>query len=171
MAITGRIQTIPNIFPIFVGPNAVVPAVVKDIRASLRIQGGGSTGVAQDACGREISNHCFAAGDNPTMVLTLKDSDGDAIDTSGMTSKLTVATVTYPGGVRTVTELFSLTGSNQSPSSGGIVHFQPTTTQSNSGGIGCYTMDVQCTFPDGTRRTVVTGDWEYDGDVSDTGLD
>jgi len=131
---------------------------------------GGDPGVAKDAYGREVKNWKFPAGDNPTIVVTVTDaSDSSAVDLTSASAKLTVADVSMVDNVRTVTEKFELTGAIQTPATGGIIHFQPTTTQANGLGIGCFRYDVQIVFSDGTRRTVAVGDWETDGDISDTG--
>jgi len=127
--------------------------------------------MAKDSSGREVKNWAFAAGDNPTVVVTLTDSvTSAAIDLTSATAKLTVANVTFSGGTRTVTPLFELTGAIQSPATGGVVHFQPTKAQANQP-IAAYEYDIQVLFPDGTRRTVARGNWEYTEDITDTGQD
>jgi len=129
---------------------------------------GGTPGVAKDTCLREIKDWCFTSGDNPTLVVTMTDtSDGSAIDITGATIVLTVSKDDEP--TDTSNQLFQLTGAIQAPSTGGIVHFQPTKTQANQP-ADTYFYDVQVTFSDGTRRTIATGDWVYDGkNISDPG--
>jgi len=125
--------------------------------------------LAKDSSGREVKNWAFAAGDNPTVVMTLTDSvTGSAIDLTSATAKLTVANVTFSGSTRNVSELFELNGVVQTPATSGIVHFQPTRTQANQP-VGAYEYDIQVTFPDLTRRTVARGNWEYTEDITDTG--
>lgn len=161
-----------HLTPIFMRSVAVTQTVlVENLSVSIELNvSGGSPGVAKDACGREIKNWCFPAGDNPTIVVTVTDSaDDSAVDLTGATSKLTVVSVNDATSPATITELFELTGATQSPATGGIIHFQPTPTQANSGGVAAYRYDVQITFSDGTRRTVAVGDWIYEQDYADTG--
>lgn len=159
-----------HITPIFTRSAEVTSTIlIESVTATIGLTAEG-TSMGQDSCGREIRNFCFPAGDNPVIVLTVKNTATDTpIDIAGATAKLTVATITDDGVTRTVTELFSLTGVAQSPSTDGKFHFSPTTTQANSGGVGDYRYDTQVTFSDGTRRTVTVGDWVYEGDISDTG--
>ena len=148
-----------------------VDQIVEGITVEVALElTGEAAGVTQDACGREIVNFCFPAGDNPTVKVALtKTSDGTAIDLTGASAVLTVVTVNDATSPATITELFELTGDIQSPETDGIIHFKPTTTQANSGGVAAYRYDVQVTFADGTRRTLVVGDWIYDQDYADTG--
>jgi len=122
--------------------------------------------MAEDRCGREVRNWCFTRGDNVAIKATLTDNaDDSAIDLTGCTVVLTVNSDIFPDD--DTNEVFVLTGDIQSPPTDGIVHFQPTTTQANQT-PGVYFYDIQVTFLDGSRLTVATGEWEYDGqDISD----
>ncbi len=123
--------------------------------------------MAKDSCDREIVNLCFTRGDNPILVLTLTDELAAAIDLTGAAVLLTVDSLEEPPD--TATQIFVLTGAIQSPTTAGIVHFSPTTAQANQA-PAAYFYDVQVTFSDGSRRTVVAGDWEYDArDISEPG--
>ena len=151
------------------GGTKIVEALAVSVELNVT---GGSPGVAKDACGREIKNWCFPAGDNPTIVVTVTDAaDNSAVDLTGATAKLVVVSVNETTSPATITPLFDLTGAVQSPATAGIVHFAPSKAQANSGGVASYRYDVQLEFPDGTRRTVAVGDWVYDQDYADTGLD
>ena len=143
--------------------------VVENLAVSIELAlTGGNPGVAKDNCGREVKNWCFTRGDNPTIVVKVTDAtDNTAVDLTGATTKLTVHTTPTPTDAST--EVFELTGAIQAPATGGIVHFQPSTIEANQT-PAVYFYDVQIIFSDGTRRTVATGDWEYDaGDLSDPG--
>lgn len=124
--------------------------------------------MAKDACLRELKDWCFTRGDNPTIVATLTDtSDSSPIDLTGATTKLTVDANDEPTDAST--QIFELTGVIQAPATAGIIHFQPTTSQANQV-PDTYFYDIQIVFADGTRRTVATGSWTYDGgDISDPG--
>ena len=153
---------------------AATTKIVEGLSVSVEINlTGGVPGVAKDNCGREVKNWCFTRGDNPTIVVTVTDANSadplnpDPVDLTGATAKLTVDSLQSPVG--TATQIFELTGAVQAPATGGIIHFQPTTVQANQT-PGSYFYDVQVILADGTRRTIATGDWEYDaGDISDPG--
>ena len=156
-----------------ISPGGASSTIIADkisVFVSLTASVGQVFDVAKDSCGREVHNFCFTRGDNPTVVVELVETGTTTpIDLTGATAKLSVHSVEFPVDVST--QIFELAGAIQAPATGGVVHFQPTTIEANQPAAEYY-YQVQVVFADGTRRTFVTGLWEYDGaDLVDTWLD
>jgi hypothetical protein len=103
-------------------------------------------------------------GDTFANVFAIKDANGDPIDITDYTFKLTVNANRTPEG--TATQLFQLTGVLVSPSQG-TVKFAPTSEQANQP-PGTYFYDIQMTDNDGAVQTLTVGKYVFKQDITKT---
>lgn len=101
-------------------------------------------------------------GDTYGNIFKITDSNGDPIDITGYTFKLTVNSQKDP--TDTLTQLFQLTGTLVSPSLG-TVKFAPNGTQANQD-PGTYFFDIQMTDGTGAIQTVALGKYVFLQDIT-----
>ncbi len=101
-------------------------------------------------------------GDTYANIFAIKDSNGDPIDITGYSFKLTVNTLKEPDS--DLTQLFQITGALVSPSLG-TVKFAPNVTQADQD-PGTYYFDIQMTDGTGAIQTVALGKYVFKQDIT-----
>lgn len=107
------------------------------------------------------SDICRFRGDDYSFTITIKDSAGDAVDITGFSFLLTIDPSSAP--TSDTNNLDQLTGTI-TDATGGQVRFDPTAT--SVGTVGNYFYDVQQTDAGGKVRTILTGKWDVEQDVT-----
>jgi len=103
-------------------------------------------------------------GDTYANIFQIKDSNGDPIDITNYTFKMTVNTERYPQDE--TTQLYQVVGVLVSPLSG-TVKFAPNSTQADQD-PGTYYFDVQMTDDQGAIQTVAVGKLRFYQDITKT---
>lgn len=93
--------------------------------------------------------------------LVFDDATGEAIDISGCTFKMALATVNNPNGVEDY--VYTLYGVVEDPVSG-IVYFSPTVEQSDQ--IGFFYYDMELDDNKGLIKTLISSSYVYKPDIT-----
>lgn len=104
-------------------------------------------------------------GDTYGNVFKIADSNGDPIDITGYTFKMTINSLKEP--TDTATQIFQVVGTLVSPSLG-TVKFAPSSLQANAIEPGTYYFDIQMTDGAGAIQTVATGKYIIRQDITKT---